>query len=103
MGLTAQLAAVTGVAVKEVGSLELVAWSDADAFLKVVRDRNIVILGIEGFRIEGSKVVPYMNAIADFSGLPSDEDLSATTVLEASRFLRVVSQPNMYFDFQLDA
>lgn len=102
MGLTARLAAVAGLAVKVIGSLELIASSDIDAFLSVVRDRNLAVLGIEGFRIDGNKAVPDMDAIADFSGLPSDEDLAATTIAEASRFLSNVSQPNMFFEFELD-
>jgi hypothetical protein len=43
-----------------------------------------------------------MDAIADFSGLPTDEELVATTFAEASRFLCSASRPNMYFDFELD-
>lgn len=102
MGLTVRLAAVVGLEVKEIGSLELIAWSDIDTFLSVVRERNVVVLGIEGFRINGSKAVPDLDAIADFSGLPTDEDLAATTIAEARRFLSNVSQPNMYFEFELD-
>jgi hypothetical protein len=102
MGLTARLAEAAGIVVKRIGSLELVAWTDIDAFLNVVRGRNVTILGIEGFRIEGSRAVPDMDAIADFSGLPTDEELVATTFAEASRFLCSASRPNMYFDFELD-
>jgi hypothetical protein len=101
MGLTARLADAAGLAVKRIGSLELVAWSDIDAFLNIVRDRKVAILGIEGFRVDGSRAVPDMDAIADFSGLPTDQELVATTLTEATRFLSSVSQPNMYFDFEL--
>lgn len=102
MGLTARLAESAGIVVKRIGSLELVAWTDIDAFLNVVRGQNVAILGIEGFRINGSRAVPDMDAIADFSGLPTDEELVATTLVEACRFFSSASRPSMYFDFELD-
>jgi hypothetical protein len=102
MGLTARLAETAGLEVGRIGSLELIAWSDIDAFLTAVSGRKVAIFGIEGFRIDGSKAVPDMDAIADFSGVPNDEQLAATTLAEASRFLRSVSRPGMYFDFEFN-
>lgn len=97
MGLTARLAQAAGFDVIEIGSLELVAWQDTDAFLRVVNDKKMAIVGIEGFRIDGSRAIPDMAAIADFSGIPIDEELVVTTLEEARRFLSSVSRPGMYF------
>jgi hypothetical protein len=102
MGLTARIAEAAGIEVKRIGSLELVAWTEIDAFLKVVGAWNVAIIGIEGFRIEGTKAVPDMDAIADFSALPIDEEWVTATIAEANRFLSSVSRPSMYFDFELD-
>jgi hypothetical protein len=46
--------------------------------------------------------VPDMDAIADFSGLPHDDEIVVATIEEARRFILEVSRPDMYFDFALD-
>ena len=102
MGLTMRLAEAAGISAKKIGSLELIASKDVSAFLRAAKDRNVVILGVEGFRTEGNHVVPDMDAIADFSGLPHDGEMVATTIEEAGRFLLEFSQPDMYFDFTFD-
>jgi hypothetical protein len=72
------------------------------AFLRVAEDRGVVILGIESFRSHEGHIVPDIDAIADFSGLPRDPDLPAATVEEARRFLLQVSHPEMFFEFAIE-
>ena len=102
MGLIARLAAAVGITVKKVGSLELIALKDVDVFLSAAGTHNVAVIGIEGFRMKGDRAVPDMDAIADFSGLPRDNEMVAATIEDAKRFIVEVSRPDMYFDFALD-
>jgi hypothetical protein len=102
MGLTTYLAENAGITIKKIGSLELIALKDADAFLRAAKYRNVAILGIEGFRLEANRAIPDMGLIADFSGIPYDDEIVNTTIEEAARFLLGVSSPDVYFDFTLD-
>jgi hypothetical protein len=102
MGLTSRLADDAGLIVKEIGSLELVSWEDTDAFLRVVKNANVAILGIEGFFVAENSVRPISDAVADFSELSTGENVVLASIEEASRFLLMVSKPNMYFDFAFD-
>jgi len=102
MGLTARIASAAGISLKSAGSLQLVSSKDTDAFLGAASTEHVAILGIEGFHLEGSRIVPDMSAIADFSELPRDEEFMGATIEEARTFLRSFAQADMYFDFLLD-
>jgi len=99
MGLTAELCQQAGISVKRIGGLELIAASDAEGFIRAARARGVVILGIEGFRIQGSGVSPDMDAIADFSTLADDNEGAAKSLQAADRFLSGASRQDLYFDF----
>lgn len=81
----------------EVGGLQLVAASDAPAFLEACRAEQCLILGIEGFRVIESGVQPDMDAIADFS----EVDDPAESVAEATDFFDSVADSELVFEFTL--
>ena len=53
-----------------------------------------LVLGIEGFYVDGDKIYPAMEAIADFSQLTNSEE----TILEARAFLTAVGHPGLLLD-----
>jgi hypothetical protein len=101
VGLTAKIALLAGIEPKRAGLAQLISTKDSGAFVQALLGQDVGILGIEGFHVNGNQIVPDMDAIADFSGLPQDEEFNATTVEEARKFLRSISDPDMYFEFLL--
>ncbi len=97
MGLTVALGRRAGVAIRVRGGLELVAFADSQAFLAACEAAGVLVLGVEGFHLEGDHVRPDMGAIADFSQV---RDCKAS-VLEARAFIEAVGRPKMLFDFVL--
>ncbi len=98
MGLMALVAQASGVALERVGSLELVAFDDAETFLEASAKEGLVVLGVEGFRIVAGQAVPDMESIADFSTCSSVHE-NECFLEEARRFIRKVGQPDMFFEF----
>jgi hypothetical protein len=101
LGLTAEIGSSAGVVVHRVGQTELVAAADLACFLHAVRDSNLHVLGLEGFRIDGGNLVPDMDAIADFSSMAGSAP-SVDTVAEALRFISEVAGPKLYFELTFD-
>ena len=97
MGLTLALGRQAGIDVREVGGLQLVALADVRTFLDTCVAAGVLVIGIEGFRLESGQVRPDMGAIADFSQVTDSEE----SVLEARSFIETVGQPGMLFDFAL--
>ena len=97
MGLIAEIASSVGVGVHHSGQTELVAATDLVRFLEAVRARDLRVLGLEGFRVVGSSLVPDMDAIADFS-LITGSATSEDTVDEALRFLSDMQAPDLYYE-----
>lgn len=100
MGLVAQIASSVGISVRHSGQAELVAAADAVRFLEEVLSRDLCVLGLEGFRVVGDRLVPDMDAIADFSSIAGGES-SRETVVEALRFLSNVRESDLFFDVTL--
>lgn len=96
MGLVAEVASSIGVSVHRSGQMELVAATDLPTFLRGVRARSLRVLGLEGFRIVGSSLVPDMDSIVDFSSIPRSAS-SEHTVDEALRFLSKVEGPDLFY------
>ncbi len=97
MGLIAEIAYSVGIGVRHSGQTELVAAADLVRFLEAARARDLRVLGLEGFRIVGSSLVPDMDAIADFSSIGGSAT-SAETVDEALQFLLNVGEPALFYE-----
>jgi hypothetical protein len=100
MGLIAEIAASVGITVRRSGQMELVATCDLAHFLEAARTHNARILGLEGFRIVDTSIVPDMNAIADFSSI-ADSSTNAETIHEALQFLSNVNGPDLLYEVTL--
>ncbi|MCP4674702.1 MAG: hypothetical protein GY854_04140 [Deltaproteobacteria bacterium] len=97
MGLIDTLARHSGLQLRKVGSLQLVAFPDVQYFLDACMAAGILVIGIEGFSTEDGEVRPDMSAIADFSELTR----SSQSIVEARMFVDSVGRPEMLFDFTL--
>ncbi|MCL4472455.1 MAG: hypothetical protein M1539_04395 [Actinobacteria bacterium] len=95
--LTEDLARHAQINVVNIGGLHLVATTDIATFLDTCQTENVLVIGIEGFRLEGERVLPDINAIADFSHLSN----SIESIVEARRFFDAVDKPGMVYDFTL--
>ena len=62
VGLTLALGRQAGIDIREVGGLQLVAFADAWTFLDACVDAGVLVLGIEGFRLDSGQVRPDMGA-----------------------------------------
>src|SRR5689334_22585026 len=67
MGLINTLAAVSHVKILSRGGSNLIKSDDTSALLRAALSHKVVVIGIEGFHIVDDKLIPDMNAIADFS------------------------------------
>lgn len=102
--LIEQLAARCGFPLKTQGALRLIRREDCGKVIEECQSRNVLILGIEAFKLEGDRVVPDTDLIADFSELASKEWNIAC--LEAVRSAEVylgeaTGQTDLWFDFSL--
>ena len=66
MGLIEDLGYQAGIHLEKIGGIEFVDFDDTQTFLDAAREAGFLVLGIEGFRLEGGHLRPDMNAIADF-------------------------------------
>ncbi len=57
-------------------------------------------MGLEAFRIVGSRLLPDVNAIADFSSISNAAELEET-VAEALRFARTHADPDLFHEVTL--
>jgi len=78
------------------GSLELIAFRDAERFVESARQKGFIVLGIEGLRVVDGRTVPDMDAIADFAERDFDGTLPDS---DACQFVREVGEEGMLFDF----
>lgn len=97
MGPVAALARSAGIAITTAAGLDLIDLAEAPRFLDACLREGWVILGVEGFRIEGDRLSPEMTAIADFSGLCSSRE----SVGEARRFVERMHDSGLKLDFVL--
>ncbi len=102
MGPIRTAAARADVSLRRVGGLDLVAFEDVPRLLASIRDLGWRVLGIEGFRLHGGRIVPCMDAIADWSAL-SGSEASDRSVEASLRYLGSVGEPGMLFDLTLEA
>ena len=77
----------------------LIAIADASAFLDICDQRQLRVVGIEGFTIDDGMHRPDMERIADWSST-TDATLS---VAESRRFLDEVGKPDLFLDFDVEA
>jgi hypothetical protein len=101
VGLASNLAQVAGISLVRIASLELVALDDTGRFLDTVHEYRLVVLGIEGFRVNGDQVTPDMGAIADFSRGIVGPDRVEKSIQESRRFIGKVAKPGLFFEFAL--
>jgi len=97
MGLAKQIADKYGVEILERPNSELVASKNFTSFLAACKEEGAVIIGIEGFRLEGKTIIPEMGAIADFSDLRSSE----ASASEATRFFLEVNDDSLFYNFTI--
>ena len=97
MGLVGSVAKDAGICIYGEDPIELISTNDMPKFLEAIRkNSDYLILGLEGFKIFKDKIVPDMDAIADFSALLASDD-SATTVQAAYKFLSAVMNKDLFF------
>jgi len=97
MGALEALASKASVKVRYVGALRLIPSSDARRLLEVLRQERVLVMGIEGFRLDNDRPVPDMGAILDLSGvLDVDEAFR-----EARGFVNEIAAPDLFVDFVL--
>lgn len=95
--VTARLARQTGLPVRTVGGLHLMASADAPAFLDACSAAGVRVLGFEGFRVLEDSVEPEMDVITDLSDLvdPEESIREARAVVESA-------ESDLFFDFTLE-
>jgi hypothetical protein len=96
MGITTEIAGLAGVRIVQFNTEELIDSKDMYLFLRAVKSRGERILGIEGFFIRDQKLIPDMNAIADFSSIAHVKD--SDSVLEAQHFLKSLDDQDRCFE-----
>lgn len=99
MGLTEMLADAAGISLRSVGSLQLVAFKDAEKIVDAAIRAGIAIAGIEGLKVIDGRTVPDMDAIADFSAQRHDASQSGK---DAREFICSVGDDEMLFEFTFE-
>lgn len=95
MGLVEEIADQIGIPLTRRGSLILVSADNALKLLDGCESVGLRILGVEGFQVRESSIVPDMDAIADFSNL----DSAIASIREARRLIHIVRPHELVFDF----
>lgn len=99
MGFTTRVASGLGLKVVQRGSLDLVSAADARRLLLVCEEEEVPVLGLEGFRVEGTAIVPEMAAIADYSSsFRGSADRARETIASACRFLDSMTDSTLLFE-----
>lgn len=102
--LIEQLARQCGIPVRTHGALRLIRREDCGKVIEACKSRDLLILGIEAFKLEGDKVVPDTDLIADFSELASKQWNVACleAVRSAEVYLgEVTGRTDLWLDFSL--
>jgi len=99
----ADIASRLGLQVTSRGSLELLDVSAARQVVEACLEERVAVLGIEGFRVDATRTVPDMGAIADLSTLAELPWLNrvACSVADAGAFLHSVTDSQLVFDIAL--
>lgn len=98
MGLEADAARLAGVRTVDRGFATLVESTDALRIVDVCHDQEFTILGIDGFLLRGSSVVPDMDAIADFSGASWQQSM-----VLAKQFISATKRPGLWYEFVVES
>ncbi len=98
MGLALRIAKKAHINVHRIGNMELIACRDMLSFLDAARDQGICILGVEGFRLEGTSIIPDMGALADFSSIHENPASCERTIIEAKQFILSIAGMDLYFE-----
>lgn len=77
----------------------VVSASEGSTFLDACAGAEVVVLGAEGFDVQGATVRPDMGAILDLSGIEDPQ----RSILEAKRFVEEVDRPGLMLEFVLEA
>ena len=97
MGSIDTIADAAGIPTQVVGGTVLVHTDYAAALVDAVESQGRHILGVEGFSIDGSTLVPQMDLIADFSAILEPH----RSAHETRRFLRGHKREDVYFEIVL--
>jgi hypothetical protein len=77
--------------------------SASKELLKICRNKNVGLLGIEGFKLKGHLIEPQMDFIADFSQLTHDTDFIKKSIDAAEKFLELAkNQEDLLFEYILN-
>lgn len=104
--LIEQLSGQCGIPVRMHGALRLIRREDCEKIVEECKTRNLLILGIEAFKLERDGVMSDTDLIADYSKLVTKDWEAAC--LEASRsaeayFKELQNRTDLWFDFSLRA
>ncbi len=85
------------------GEVALFSVSDAALLLDYCANHCIGVLGVEGFRLQGTQRIPDLDAIADFSGLMNVSGISfpQRSISAMREFLMFMPQDGMMLEFVL--
>jgi hypothetical protein len=97
--LCERLAEEAGVPLERRPGADLVAASDAPAFLDACAAHGVRVLGVDGFFLEPDGLYPDMARILDLSSVTDH----AESVAEARRFVLRETVPGLLLDFVLVA
>jgi hypothetical protein len=92
------------IPVRAVGDIDLVQLRDCTRVVQACMAENLFILGIEGFRIDGTNIVPDTDWIADFSKIISNKgDIKFSMVADSANafFDLAKSGEELWFEFEL--
>ena len=82
----------------------LLKLDDASRFLDACEKLNVIILGIEGFQVNGDQMVSYVDVIADFSSITHNDhkERSRKSISLSREFLqKFTDSQNILLEFEL--
>jgi hypothetical protein len=78
----------------------LVRSEDVAPMLDAMQEQGCVILGIEGFWLDGDSITPQVGATADYSRLNTEgADASGESIRSARAFFRELLRPDLCYEF----
>jgi hypothetical protein len=100
MGL--DLLARSGLPTEVRAGVAFLTVDDALRLVDLARAEGVVILGMDGFRVQGSSTIPLMDWIADFSPVAGTQSGAATSWNSAKEFLLSLPAANLGDDVRVE-
>lgn len=83
------------------GGTPLFDVSDGVKLLDYCKSKGIAVLGVEGFKIKGDKIIPDMDCIVDFSASLNEMDFSMKSVEMSRLIVEGMSDSSIFMEFLL--